>query len=127
MFAIQLSFPLRFSSLHHEHNIKVFTQLLSTFTTPTQRLCYIYTTSIPLLLRKMPLKWDAANSMQMLLLVIAEADVKPTTTVWNRVAQKLGDTTPSAVRYEQGARFQLFACPNFLYLWIELYFSRSLS
>ena len=48
----------------------------------------------------MPFKWDATNSMQMLLLVIAEADVKPTTAAWAQVASKLGDITPTAVRYD---------------------------
>jgi hypothetical protein len=38
--------------------------------------------------------------MQMLLLVIVETDVKPTTAVWTQVASKLGDITPTAVRYD---------------------------
>jgi hypothetical protein len=48
----------------------------------------------------MPFKWDATNSMQMLLLVIVEADFKPTTATWAQVASKLGDITPTAVRYD---------------------------
>jgi hypothetical protein len=49
---------------------------------------------------KMPMTWDANNSMQMLLLLIAEADVKPSTALWKQVASKLGDITPGAVRYD---------------------------
>jgi hypothetical protein len=38
----------------------------------------------------------------MLLLVIAEEDVKPSAGTWTKVANKLGDITPSAVRYDLG-------------------------
>lgn len=64
----------------------------------------------------MPITWDPANSMQMLLLVIAEADVKPTTAIWTRVASKLGDITPSAVRYDMGTRSAHCCCSTFQYL-----------
>jgi hypothetical protein len=64
---------------------------------------------------KMPTKWnwDATNSMQMLLLVIAEADVKPSTAIWTQVASKLGDITPGAVRYDQSGCSPYFACRHF--------------
>lgn len=51
--------------------------------------------------------------MQMLMLVIAEADVKPNTAVWTRVASQLGDITPSAVRYAMVAF--VFQYPTSLY------------
>jgi len=50
----------------------------------------------------MPTTWDATNSVQMLLLVIAAEDVKPSADTWTKVANKLGDITPSAVRYDLG-------------------------
>jgi len=80
------------------------------------------TSTLRLLLVNMPTKWnwDTSNSMQMLMLVIAEADVKPNTAVWTRVASQLGDITPSAVRYDDGACVQYLSCSNIPHLDIEL-------
>jgi hypothetical protein len=63
----------------------------------------------------MPITWDATNTMQMLLLVIAEADIKPSTSTWTKVASKLGDITPSAVRYDLGGwtTLRAFAAQHF--------------
>ncbi len=48
--------------------------------------------------------WTAEADRTMLLQTITEANVKPTMAIWEAIADKLGDVTPGAVRYNDEAR-----------------------
>lgn len=106
------------SSIYHKHITTIPTQLSLTLVVSPLRL-------LPSL--KMPITWDAANSMQMLLLVIAEADIKPSASTWTKVASKLGDITPSAVRYDLSGwtTLRAFAAQHFNLLksWPQISFA----
>lgn len=48
----------------------------------------------------MPKSWDNNTERLLMMLVSAESDLKPSTDLWNRVAQRLGGgLTASAVSY----------------------------
>ena len=103
----------RSQSIHHKYITTIPTQLSLTLVVSPRRPYHGPLRLLPSL--KMPITWDTANSMQMLLLVIAEADIKPSASTWTKVASKLGDITPSAVRYDLGGwtTLRAFAAQHF--------------